>query len=207
MVPVVLVGTPAYLWVSYRVSGAVAIRPRCPFPSASDARTSGHERSPQPPCKRTSRVGPIRLRLRTLSSLSVKVHPVSRNVLQHKKEFILASPSENPKSDTPNQPAPQTEQQAAAQIEVSIDQTSTTYANFCRVAGAPEEVVVDFGINAQPAVEAPRTIDVAQRIVMNYYTAKRFSQVLMMSVQQHERTFGVIEVDVQKRVTNPPPQK
>ena len=119
----------------------------------------------------------------------------------------MASPSENPKSDTPNQPAPQTEQQAAAQIEVSIDQTSTTYANFCRVAGAPEEVVVDFGINAQPAVEAPRTIDVAQRIVMNYYTAKRFSQVLMMSVQQHERTFGVIEVDVQKRVTNPPPQK
>ena len=119
----------------------------------------------------------------------------------------MASPSENPKSDTPNQPAPQTEQQAATQIEVSIDHTSTTYANFCRVAGAPEEVIVDFGINVQPAVEAPRTIDVAQRIVMNYYTAKRFSQVLMMSVQQHERTFGVIEVDVQKRIMNPPPQK
>jgi len=119
----------------------------------------------------------------------------------------LAPPSENPKSDAPSQPTPPAEQQAATQIEVSTDHTSTTYANFCRVAGAPEEVIVDFGINAQPAVEAARTIDVAQRIVMNYYTAKRFTQVLMMSVQQHERAFGVIEVDVRKRTMNPPPQK
>ena len=121
------------------------------------------------------------------------------------KEFKLASPSENPQSSEPGQPAPEAPQ-SAPQVEVSMNRTATTYANFCRVAGAPEEMMVDFGVNAQPMANTEQTVVVAQRIVMNYYTAKRFAQVLMMSVQQHERAFGTVEVDVRKRVTNPPPQ-
>ena len=39
-----------------------------------------------------------------------------------------------------------------------------------------------------------------QRIVTNYYTAKRMLQALHMSVQRHEQAFGVLETDVQKRV-------
>jgi hypothetical protein len=44
-------------------------------------------------------------------------------------------------------------------------------------------------------------VDIAQRLVMNYYTAKRLLQALALSVQRHEAAFGVLETDVQKRVT------
>jgi hypothetical protein len=40
-----------------------------------------------------------------------------------------------------------------------------------------------------------------QRIVMNFYTAKRLLTALGMTVQRHEGTFGGIELDVQRRAT------
>jgi hypothetical protein len=39
-----------------------------------------------------------------------------------------------------------------------------------------------------------------RRIVTNYYTAKRLLYALQMSIQRHEATFGMLEIDVQKRV-------
>ena len=39
-----------------------------------------------------------------------------------------------------------------------------------------------------------------QRIILNFYTAKRFCEVLLMTLQRHETAFGVLETDVQKRV-------
>jgi hypothetical protein len=74
------------------------------------------------------------------------------------------------------------------------------YANFCRVTGTPEELILDFGLNAQPFGVVASPIEVKQRIVTNYYTAKRMLQALHMSVQRHEQAFGVLETDVQKRV-------
>ena len=49
------------------------------------------------------------------------------------------------------------------------------------------------GASSQPLV-------ITQRIVVNYYTAKRLLAALQMSVQRHEAAFGVLETDVQKRV-------
>ena len=43
-------------------------------------------------------------------------------------------------------------------------------------------------------------IEVSERIVMNYYTAKRMLYGAAMSLQRHEADFGVLETDVQKRV-------
>jgi hypothetical protein len=40
-----------------------------------------------------------------------------------------------------------------------------------------------------------------QRIIINFYTAKRLLQALAMTVQRHEAVFGVLETDVQKRVS------
>ena len=74
------------------------------------------------------------------------------------------------------------------------------YANFCRVTGTPEELILDFGLNAQPFGVPTEPVDVKQRIVVNYFTAKRMLQALHMSVQRHEQAFGVLETDVQKRV-------
>jgi hypothetical protein len=38
-----------------------------------------------------------------------------------------------------------------------------------------------------------------QRIVMNFYTAKRLLTALGMTIQRHEGTFGAIELDVRRR--------
>ena len=41
---------------------------------------------------------------------------------------------------------------------------------------------------------------VSQRLVVNYYTAKRLMGALQLSIQRHEAAFGVLETNVQKRV-------
>ena len=88
-------------------------------------------------------------------------------------------------------------------VAVEVDDTDTmcTYANFCRVTGSPEELIVDFALNPQPMGAPTTPIQIKQRTVMNYYTAKRLLAALQMSVQRHEAVFGVLETDINKRVT------
>ena len=92
------------------------------------------------------------------------------------------------------------EQQQRQQVRVDDANVTATYANFCRVTGTPEELIVDFGLNPQPFGIPPDPVVVSQRIVTNYYTAKRMLHALQLTVQRHEATFGVLETDVQKRV-------
>ena len=100
-------------------------------------------------------------------------------------------------------PAAEAAQPTANRVQIQIDDSRATalYANFCRVTGTPEELIIDFGLNAQPFGVPTEPIIVTQRIITNYYTAKRMLAALQMSIQRHEATFGVLETDVQKRVT------
>ena len=86
--------------------------------------------------------------------------------------------------------------------EVQVDDSGAAvcYANFCRVTGTPEELILDFGLNVQPMGLATN-VEIKQRLVVNYYTAKRLLHALGLSIQRHEAAFGVLETDVQKRVT------
>ena len=86
------------------------------------------------------------------------------------------------------------------QLQVDDSKAIATYANFCRVTGTPEELIVDFGLNPQPMGVPTEPIPVQQRIVVNFYTAKRLYQALGLTLQRHEKAFGVLEVDVNKRV-------
>jgi hypothetical protein len=86
------------------------------------------------------------------------------------------------------------------QVTVDASKAHAAYANFCRVTGTPEELIIDFGLNAQPMGVPNEPIEICERIVMNYYTAKRMMGALQMSLQRHEAAFGVLETDVQKRV-------
>jgi len=90
---------------------------------------------------------------------------------------------------------------------VQVDDTGAacSYANFCRVTGTPEELIIDFGLNTQPFGVPTEPVRVTQRIVTNYFTAKRMLHALHLSVQRHEQAFGVLETDVQKRVVGKPP--
>jgi hypothetical protein len=106
------------------------------------------------------------------------------------------------------EPAAAEETQAPAQqqpqqmIQVEVDDAHVTasYANFCRVTGSPEELIIDFGLNPQPVGMPKNPIAVTQRCIVNYYTAKRLLHALSLSVQRHEAVFGVLETDIQKRV-------
>ena len=94
----------------------------------------------------------------------------------------------------------QSQAQQPVQVQVNDDTAVATYANFCRVTGSPEELIVDFGLNPQPIGVPKDPIQVKQRIIVNYYTAKRLLAALQMSVQRHEAVFGVLETDIQKRL-------
>lgn len=86
------------------------------------------------------------------------------------------------------------------QLEVDDSRAIAAYANFCRVTGTPEELIIDFGLNPQPFNTPIGPISVSHRIIINMYTAKRLLYALQMTVQRHEQMFGAIEIDVQKRL-------
>ena len=90
--------------------------------------------------------------------------------------------------------------QQPVQVQVEADHAVATYANFCRVTGSPEELIVDFGLNPQPIGVPKDPIQVKQRIIVNFYTAKRLLAALQMSVARHGSVFGVLETDINKRV-------
>ena len=110
---------------------------------------------------------------------------------------------EAPAAEAPAAEAPAAAAQQQAQpmqVKVHDEGADCCYANFCRVTGSPEELIVDFGLNPQPVGVPKDPIHVNQRVVMNFYTAKRLLAALQMSVQRHEAVFGVLETDIQKRL-------
>lgn len=91
-------------------------------------------------------------------------------------------------------------QQQSFQVDVDDTHVNAAYANFCRVTGSPEELIIDFGLNPQPVGVPKNPIQVTQRVIVNYYTAKRLLHALSLSIQRHEAVFGVLETDIQKRL-------
>lgn len=85
-------------------------------------------------------------------------------------------------------------------LRVDESQIHATYANFVRVTGTPEELIVDFGLNKQVSGDQAEPIHLTQRLVLNFFTAKRLAVALQMAVQRHEAAFGNLETDVQKRL-------
>jgi hypothetical protein len=98
--------------------------------------------------------------------------------------------------------APEAQPAQPQRVQVQIDDAKAlaSYANFCRVTGTPEELIVDFGLNPQPVGIPTQPIVITQRIITNFFTAKRMLHALQLTVQRHEATFGVLETDIQKRV-------
>ena len=94
------------------------------------------------------------------------------------------------------------DQPARVQNQVHVDDSNaiSSYSNFCRVTGSPEELIIDFGLNTQPMGVPTEPIVIKQRIIVNFYTAKRLLAALHMSIQRHEAAFGVLETDIQKRL-------
>jgi hypothetical protein len=128
------------------------------------------------------------------------------------KEDVVAKTPERPDEGNPvddagmagqaDAPGAQAARQAQrVQMEIDDSKALALYANFCRVTGTPEELIIDFGLSPQqPVGVQTQPIVITQRIITNYYTAKRMLHALQLTVQRHEATFGVLETDIQKRI-------
>jgi hypothetical protein len=100
----------------------------------------------------------------------------------------------------------QAREQTGQQVRLHVDERElkTAYANAFRTNGTAEEVMLDFGLNlmAPAAGESNQptiTFQVKDRIVMNYYSAKRLAITLSQLIRRHEEQFGELELDVSKR--------
>jgi hypothetical protein len=94
----------------------------------------------------------------------------------------------------PPQPPP-------VRLEINAQGMTTHYANFFRVAGTFEEMLLDFGFHTGLVIgSTPEPARITHRMVMSFPTAKRLLGALQAAVQRHEQTFGPVETDPQKRV-------
>jgi hypothetical protein len=69
-------------------------------------------------------------------------------------------------------------------------------ANFCKVWVTPEELILDFGMNAGSLTP----VRLATRLVMSFTTAKRLVGMVERVIGDHEKRFGNLELDFQKRM-------
>ena len=122
-------------------------------------------------------------------SLSFELHPCPGDDLVPETPTII--------------PGPETERATATQQVQQVvepEGLEPLYANFARVSGLPEELILDFGLNPQPAGAQPTPVKISQRLVVNYFTAKRLWMALGAFLQRHEQAFGEVQIDVNKRV-------
>ena len=98
------------------------------------------------------------------------------------------------------------EQTGQRQVRLRVDERNmrTTYANAFRTNGTAEEVMLDFGLNligplARKQDQPEIIFQVNDRVIMNYYSAKRLAITLSQLIRRHEEQFGELEMDVAKR--------
>ncbi len=110
-------------------------------------------------------------------------------------------------ADTGGKPVEQqAREQTGQQVRLRVDERDmrAAYANAFRTNGSAEEVVLDFGLNqvnvaADQQDQSEIVFRVTERIIMNYYSAKRLAITLSQLIRRHEEQFGELELDVTKR--------
>jgi len=100
-------------------------------------------------------------------------------------------------------PEETTQATGAAENTPAIDteDLKTTYANVCRIAQTPNEMIVDFGLNPNffgTILSEPLKLE--SRIILSHDGAKRLLLHLANAIQSYETKYGVIELDVAKRI-------
>jgi len=104
----------------------------------------------------------------------------------------------------------QAQQQTGKQVRLRVDQTgmSTNYANAFKANATSEEIIIDLGLNM--VVSNPQTkqegevvgdilFQVNNRLILNYYTAKRLALSLGQIVRGYEEKFGELKLNAADR--------
>lgn len=93
-------------------------------------------------------------------------------------------------------PMDKTDEQAA-QIRWDGSRMRTTYANVCNVSSTREEVALMFGVNKNwhPS-QKDLVIELSDRVIINPYAAKRLAILLANTMNEYEKRFGVINLEM-----------
>src|SRR5437763_1426680 len=91
------------------------------------------------------------------------------------------------------------EQQVQSEVVLNEKDAHAAYSNFARVTATPEEVIIDFALNPNPFMTGRQEIPVAQRLILNFFTAKRLLLALNHTLQRHEATYGSVELNLLRR--------
>ena len=95
------------------------------------------------------------------------------------------------------QAAPTNPQQVVAgapQVKWNVSQLKSSYVNFANANSTREEVVMNFGTNnswdrSQSEVE----VELAHRLVMSPYAAKRLAELLAKLMAEYESRYGELK--------------
>jgi len=118
----------------------------------------------------------------------------------------MATQKDNEPTNTPPAAGQPAAGPATQEVTLRLDERNmkSSYANAYRTNATAEEVMIDFGLNlvvppqrqgGQPEI----MFQVNERIIMNYFQAKRLALTLGQIIRRHEEQFGEIELDVGKR--------
>ena len=106
-------------------------------------------------------------------------------------------------SATPDQQAQQQTGQTQVQLRIDEREMTSHYANAFRTNATAEEVMLDFGVNLpNPAAAQGKPeilFRISDRIVLNYYSAKRLAITLSQMIRRYEEQFGELELNVANR--------
>jgi len=85
--------------------------------------------------------------------------------------------------------------QPQRQIKWDDSKMRNVYANVCNVSGSREEIALLFGLNhAWHAGQPEMTIELADRIILNPYMAKRLAILFNNFIRDYEAKYGTLEV-------------
>lgn len=79
------------------------------------------------------------------------------------------------------------------QVKWNLANLKSSYANFSRVNSTREEVVLNFGVNTTwDRITSEVEFELAHRVVMSPFSAKRLAEVLAKLVADYEARHGVL---------------
>jgi hypothetical protein len=95
----------------------------------------------------------------------------------------------------------QSTQPQQPQVKIDTADIKTSYANVVGIAANINEVYLTFGVNTDPYNPAPtEPVKLDNRVIMTPDAAKRLCLNLNATLAAYEQRFGVIELDLQKRI-------
>ncbi len=83
---------------------------------------------------------------------------------------------------------------AAANVRWNTQGLKSSYANFCNATSTREEVVLNFGVsNNWDRTPRDMEIELAHRVVLSPFAAKRLSGILAKLIGEYESRYGELK--------------